>query len=87
MPRSKRAFIERRTGRDRRRFLSLRRLRYSGPNRRCRERRNPDERRHGWIRISKWSSAPFKDLKIAKFLRGRVRREEDVFPGRNSGER
>ncbi len=87
MPRSKRAFIERRTGRDRRRFLSLRRLRYSGANRRCRERRNPDERRHGWIRISKWSSAPFKDLKIAKFLRGRVRREEDVFPGRNSGER
>ncbi len=87
MPRSKRAFIERRTGRDRRRFFSLRRLRYSGANRRCRERRNPDERRHGWIRISKWSSAPFKDLKIAKFLRGRVRREEDVFPDRNSGER
>ncbi len=87
MPRSKRAFIERRTGRDRRRFFSLRRLRYSGANRRCRERRNPDERRHGWIRISKWSSAPFKDLKIAKFLRGRVQREEDVFPGRNSDER
>ena len=87
MPRSKRAFIERRTGRDRRRFFSLRRLRYSGANRRCRERRNPDERRKGWIRISKWSSAPFKDLKIAKFLRGRVRREEDVFPDRNSGER
>ena len=87
MPRSKRAFIERRTGRDRRRFLTLRRLRYSGANRRCRERRNPDERRKGWIRISKWSSAPFKDLKIAKFLRGRVQREEDVFPGRNSDER
>ena len=84
MPQAKRAFIERRTGRNRRRLLSLRRLRYSGANRRRRERRNPDERRQDWIRISKWSSVPFKDLKIAKFLRGRVRREEDVYPGRNS---
>ena len=87
MSQTKRAFIERRTGRERRRFLTLRRLRYSGVDRRRRERRNPDERRQGWIRISKWSSAPLKDLKIAKFLRGRVRREEDALPGSNSSER
>ena len=86
MPRSKRAFIERRTGRERRRFLSLRRLRYSGAERRQRERRDPDERREGWIRISKWSSAPLKDLKIAKFLRGRVRKSESALSRSNSVE-
>ncbi len=68
MPRTQRDFIERRTGRERRRRLRLSRSRYSRPNRRLQDRRNPEERREGWVRISKWSSAPLEDLKIAKFL-------------------
>ncbi len=68
MPKTQREFIERRTGRDRRRRFQLSRRRYTGPNRRHRDRRNPEERREGWVRINKWSSAPLKDLKIAKFL-------------------
>ena len=69
MPKTQRDFIERRAGRDRRRRFLLNRRRYTGPNRRRLDRRNHEERREGWVRISKWSSAPLKDLKIAKFLR------------------
>ncbi len=68
-----REFIERRSGKDRRKRLSLWRLRYSGPDRRRSDRRQLDERRQGWIRISKWSSAPLKELKISKYLLGKVR--------------
>ncbi len=69
MPKTQRDFIERRAGRDRRRRFLLLRNRYAGPNRRLGDRRNPEERRKGWVRITKWSSAPLKELKIAKFLR------------------
>ncbi len=68
MPKTQRDFIERRTGRERRRRFRLRRSRYTGPNRRLQNRRLPGERRKGWVRISKWSSVPLTDLKIAKFL-------------------
>ena len=68
MTKTQRDFIERRAGRDRRRRLLLNRRRYTGSDRRHRDRRNPEERRAGWVRISKWSSAPLKDLKIARFL-------------------
>ncbi len=68
MFKTKRDFIERRTGRDRRRRFLLNRRRFTGPDRRRHIRRNPEERREGWVRITKWSSAPLKDLKIAKFL-------------------
>lgn len=73
MRKSQREFIERRSGKERRRTFSLRRWRYSGPERRRRgERRNPVERREGWIRITRWSSAPLSDLKIFKYLSGKV---------------
>jgi hypothetical protein len=32
------------------------------------DRRSQEERRDGWVRISKWSSANLPDLKISKFL-------------------
>ncbi len=68
MLKTQRDFIERRGGRDRRKRFRLSRSRYSIPDRRRRDRRDPEERREGWIRISKWSSAPLEKLKIAKFL-------------------
>jgi hypothetical protein len=68
MAKTQRDFIERRTGKDRRRRFGIIRAVYSGPNRRRRERRATEERRVGWVRISKWSSALLKDLKIAKYL-------------------
>ncbi len=77
MPKTQREFIERRSGKDRRRFALLSRRRYTGPDRRRRERRDPEERRQGWIRISKWSSAPLKNLKIGKFLRRRIQGTAD----------
>jgi hypothetical protein len=64
-----RAFKERRSGKDRRRFFSLNRLRYKGPERRVRKnRRSHPERRDGYVKIDKWSSVKLRDLKLAKFL-------------------
>lgn len=68
MAKTQRGFIERRTGKDRRRRFGLTRTVYSGPDRRRRERRSTEERRADWIRVSKWSSAPLKELKLAKYL-------------------
>ena len=69
MNRSKRSRYDRRSGKDRRRILSLRRLRYKGPERRMlRDRRSKIERRDGWVKIGKWSSVKMQDLKIAKYL-------------------
>ncbi|MFZ7128479.1 MAG: hypothetical protein ACOWWM_20180 [Desulfobacterales bacterium] len=83
MQRIQREFIERRTGRERRRSFSIGRFRYSGPDRRRRdERRSPLERRDGWIRVSKWSSAPLRELKISKYLLGKVRlTQNNPYPG------
>ena len=65
-----RAFVERRSGKDRRRIFQLERFFYKGEDRRnSGDRRASIERRTGWIRISKWSSAPLSKLKIAKFLK------------------
>lgn len=65
----KRDFFERRSGKDRRSLLTLRRFFYRGKERRGRlDRRSPAERRDGWVRVSKWSSACLLDLKIAKYL-------------------
>lgn len=65
-----RAFIERRSGRDRRRKIRFENFFFRGSERRkaC-DRRNRQERRSGWIRISKWSSAPLARLKLGKFLK------------------
>jgi 23S rRNA A2030 N6-methylase RlmJ len=68
----KRSFSDRRADKDRRRILSLHRLRYKGSERRMlRDRRSQIERRDGWVKIGKWSSVKMQDLKIAKYLHGR----------------
>ena len=66
----KRAFSDRRSGKDRRRAFSLRRFRYHGPERRKlqQDRRHRLERRDGWVRIDRWSSVKLQDLKLAKYL-------------------
>ncbi|UCE56766.1 MAG: hypothetical protein JSV31_15360 [Desulfobacterales bacterium] len=66
----KRAFSERRTGKDRRRIFNLHRFFYKGHERRevLQDRRSQEERRDGWVRISKWSSMKLHDLKISKYL-------------------
>ena len=66
---NKRAFLERRSGKDRRRIFSLHRYFYRGTERRdLNDRRVNQERRDGWVRISKWSSVNLHDLKIAKYM-------------------
>ena len=70
MPQSLRIIPERRNGKDRRRIFSLHRFFYKGPERRkaLNDRRLQEERRDGWVRISKWSSTKLDDLKISKYL-------------------
>ena len=66
---SKRAFLERRSGKDRRRIFSLHRYFYRGTKRRdLNDRRVNEERRDGWVRITKWSSVNLNDLKIARYV-------------------
>jgi len=66
MPQSLRIIPERRTGKDRRRIFSLRRFFHKGLERRkaLHDRRLQEERRDGWVRISKWSSVNLHGLKI-----------------------
>jgi hypothetical protein len=65
----KRNSFDSRSGKDRRRNISLHRFFYKGPERRAmQDRRLQEERRNGWVRIDKWSSAHLSDLKIAKYL-------------------
>jgi hypothetical protein len=65
-----RAFMERRSGKERRRRMQIQRFFFKGLERRgTNDRRENEERRRGWIRVSKWSSAPLAELKIAKFLK------------------
>jgi hypothetical protein len=72
MDRLKRSFSDRRSAKNRRRILSLHRLRFKGSERRAlRDRRSQIERRDGWVKIGKWSSVKMQDLKIAKYLHGR----------------
>ena len=61
---------ERRTGKDRRKIFSLHRFFYQGAERRnvLYDRRSKQERRDGWVRISKWSSVEIQGLKIAKYI-------------------
>ena len=64
-----RASAERKSGKDRRRFFSLGRLRCKGPEKRVQQdRRSQQERRDGYVKIGKWSSAKMQDLKLAKYL-------------------
>jgi hypothetical protein len=61
---------ERRTGKDKRKIFSLHRFFHKGPERRkaLQDRRSQEERRDGWVRISKWSSVNLHHLKISKYL-------------------
>ena len=69
MPAIKRVSSERRSGKNRRRIFSLHRFFYNGPDRRIlQNRRLQEERRNGWVRVSKWSSVNLQDLKIAKYV-------------------
>jgi hypothetical protein len=70
MPQSLRIIPERRSGKDRRRIFSLHRFFYKGLERReaLHDRRLQEERRDGWVRISKWSSVNLHELKISKYL-------------------
>jgi len=63
-----RSYMDRRSGKDRRKFINFRRLHYRGIDKRMIHRRGTTERRNGWVRISKWSSVYLWDLKIAKFF-------------------
>jgi hypothetical protein len=50
--------------------MQIQRFFFKGLERRgANDRRENEERRRGWIRVSKWSSAPLADLKIGKFLK------------------
>ena len=65
----KRVLSDRRSGKNRRRNISLHRFLYKGAERRTMpNRRTQEERRVDWVRIDKWSSVYLPDLKIAKFL-------------------
>jgi hypothetical protein len=70
MPQPLRIIPERRSGKDRRRIFSLHRFFYKGLERReaLHDRRLQEERRDGWVRISKWSSVNLYDLKISRYL-------------------
>ncbi len=71
MPEVLRIFPERRNGKDRRKIFGLHCFFYKGPERRkaLQDRRSQEERRDGWVRISKWSSVNLHDLKISKYLK------------------
>lgn len=65
----KRSSQDRRSGKDRRRLISLQTWFYKDDNRRQHSRRgNQPERRDGWVKLDRWSSVRLADLKIAKFL-------------------
>ncbi len=65
-----RSSIDRRSGDDRRKFPILKRLFAADPHHReTKDRRSPNERREGWVRMTKWSSMNLSKLKISKFLK------------------
>lgn len=66
----KRESSDSRSGKDRRRIISLKRFFYKGRERwqAINDRRSLAERRDGWVRIDRWSSVHLADLKITKYL-------------------
>jgi len=65
-----RSSLDRRSGDDRRKFPILKRLFAADPHHReTTDRRSPNERREGWVRMTKWSSMNLSKLKISKFLK------------------
>ena len=64
-----RDFLDRRSGKDRRRKIKLNYFLYKGSEKRnLAERRSQTERREDWVKVSKWSSVCLRDIKLAKFL-------------------
>ncbi len=70
MPQVLRIKPERRSGKERRRIFNLHRFFHKRPERRkaLHDRRLLEERRDGWVKISRWSSTKLHDLKISKYL-------------------
>ncbi len=69
----RRSYIERRTGKDRRRIFSFKGLIFKGRDRRvASERRSKIEVRENWVRVSRWSSAPLNHMKISKYILGKT---------------
>ena len=69
MPEIKRAQLDRRSAKHRRKIFKLSHFFYRGKERRSlQERRSQAEKRSNWVRVSKWSSVHLSDLKIAKYL-------------------
>lgn len=62
--------LERRSGSDRRKAYRLGFFTKRGRERsKVKEQRASRERRHGWVRVGKWSGVRLAGLKIAKFLK------------------
>ncbi len=73
MQNDRRSYIERRTGRDRRRVFSFKGLYFKRQDRRVTpERRSENEMRENWVRVGRWSSAHLKRLKISKYILGKT---------------
>ena len=69
MSETKRAQLDRRSAKDRRKKYKLSRFFYKGEERRSlQERRSNPEKRSNWVRVSNWSSVNLPGLKITKYL-------------------
>ena len=65
----KRAKVDRRSAKGRRKIFKLSHFSYMGKEeKRSNERRSQPERRNKWVRASKWSSMKIKEIKFAKYL-------------------
>ncbi|MBI5550636.1 MAG: hypothetical protein HY911_03950 [Desulfobacterales bacterium] len=65
-----RSIKDRRCGKDRRRFPTIKQFLMRAPeNRVSDQRRVTEERRNGWVRLTKWSSIDLGKYKISKYLK------------------
>lgn len=65
-----RSIKDRRCGKDRRKFPTLKQFFAKDPGQRQSDQRRVEpERRNGWVRLTKWSSIDLKKYKISKFLK------------------
>lgn len=64
-----RSIKDRRSGKNRRRYETIKQLLSKDPRRRNAEpRRSEPERRSDWIRVTQWSSIDLKRYAISKYL-------------------
>ncbi|MDA8138829.1 MAG: hypothetical protein M0036_09265 [Desulfobacteraceae bacterium] len=65
-----RSMQDRRSGKDRRKLQLVKQLFARDTHHRNLEpRRSTDERRQGWVRLTKWSSVDLERFKISKYLK------------------